>query len=143
MDELLMTIAATARETRVLLMQGPDEVMKARLRAVATPANRCAGPMLCESMALWHDHYLEQSYGKLRIEGKQLYTWFTRDADPRGPTTVIAYFALVPFDHFKDAPAGRLTFLAVAISSGPARPVTAMSVSCAPQGVARICSATA
>jgi len=55
MDELVMTIAATARETRVLLMHGPDEVMKARLRAVATPAHRFAGPMLCESMALWHD----------------------------------------------------------------------------------------
>src|SRR3954471_10985191 len=55
MDELVMTIAATARETRVLLMHGPDEVMKARLRAVATPAHRFAGPMLCEAMALWHD----------------------------------------------------------------------------------------
>jgi hypothetical protein len=55
MDELVMTIAATAHETRVLLMHGPDEVMKARLRAVATPAHRFAGPMLCESMALWHD----------------------------------------------------------------------------------------
>jgi hypothetical protein len=55
MDELVMTIAATARETRVLLMHGPDEVMKARLRGVATPAHRFAGPMLCESMALWHD----------------------------------------------------------------------------------------
>jgi hypothetical protein len=39
----------------VLLTQGPDEVMKARLRAVATPAHRFAGPMLCEAMALWHD----------------------------------------------------------------------------------------
>jgi hypothetical protein len=55
MDELVMTISATARETRVLLTQGPDEVMKARLRAVSTPAHRFAGPMLCESMALWHD----------------------------------------------------------------------------------------
>jgi hypothetical protein len=55
MDELVMTIAATAGETRVLLMHGPDEVMKARLRAVSTPAHRFAGPMLCESMALWHD----------------------------------------------------------------------------------------
>ena len=55
MDELVMTIAATARETRVLLMHGPDEVMKARLRAVATPAHRFAAPMLCEAMALWHD----------------------------------------------------------------------------------------
>ena len=55
MDELVMTISATSRETRVLLTQGPDEVMKARLRAVATPAHRFAGPMLCESMALWHD----------------------------------------------------------------------------------------
>lgn len=55
MDELVMTVCATARETRVLLMHGPDEVMKARLRAVAMPAHRFAGPMLCESMALWHD----------------------------------------------------------------------------------------
>jgi hypothetical protein len=54
MDELVMTIAASERETRVLLTQGPDEVMKARLRAVATPAHRFAGPMLCEAMALWH-----------------------------------------------------------------------------------------
>jgi hypothetical protein len=55
MDELVMTISATPQETRVLLTQGPDEVMKARLRSVATPAHRFAGPMLCESMALWHD----------------------------------------------------------------------------------------
>lgn len=55
MDELVMTIAATARETRILLKQGPDEVLKARLRAVSQPAHRFAGPMLCEAMALWHD----------------------------------------------------------------------------------------
>jgi hypothetical protein len=55
MDKLVMTIAATANETRILLTQGPDEVLKARLRAVATPAHRFAGPMLCEAMALWHD----------------------------------------------------------------------------------------
>lgn len=55
MDELVMAISASERETRVLLTQGPDEVMKARLRAKATPAHRFAGPMLCESMALWHD----------------------------------------------------------------------------------------
>jgi hypothetical protein len=55
MDELVMAISASARETRVLLMQGPDEVMKARLRAGTMPAHRFAGPMLCESMALWHD----------------------------------------------------------------------------------------
>src|SRR5262249_4507141 len=41
---------------------------------------------------------------------EQLYTWFTRDVDPRGATTVIAYFALVPFDHFRDVPEGRATF---------------------------------
>jgi hypothetical protein len=55
MDELVMTIAASERETRVLLTLGPDEVMKARMRAAATPAHRLAGPMLCEAMALWHD----------------------------------------------------------------------------------------
>jgi hypothetical protein len=55
MDKLVMTIAATACETRILLTHGPDEVMKARLRAVSRPAHRFAGPMLCEAMALWHD----------------------------------------------------------------------------------------
>jgi hypothetical protein len=51
----VMKIAATASETRVLLKQGPNEVLKARLRAVSKPAHRFAGPMLCEAMALWHD----------------------------------------------------------------------------------------
>lgn len=40
---------------------------------------------------------------------EQLYTWFTRDVDPRGPTTVIAYFAVVPFDHFRNV-ADNVTF---------------------------------
>lgn len=43
---------------------------------------------------------------KLRVRPphlEQLYTWFTRDADPRGPTTVITYFAVVPFDHFRQS----------------------------------------
>jgi 8-oxo-dGTP diphosphatase len=42
---------------------------------------------------------------------EQLYTWFTRDVDPRGATTVIAYFAVVPFDHFRDAPPERVRFM--------------------------------
>jgi 8-oxo-dGTP diphosphatase len=41
---------------------------------------------------------------------EQLYTWFTRDVDPRGPTTVIAYYAVVPFDHFREAPPERVQF---------------------------------
>ena len=44
---------------------------------------------------------------------EQLYTWFTRDVDPRGATTVIAYFAVVPFDHFRDAPPERVLFMPV------------------------------
>jgi 8-oxo-dGTP diphosphatase len=44
---------------------------------------------------------------------EQLYTWFTRDVDPRGATTVIAYFAVVPFDHFSDAPLERVRFVSV------------------------------
>jgi len=44
---------------------------------------------------------------------EQLYTWFNRGVDPRGPTTVIAYFAVVPFDHFKEADADRITFVPV------------------------------
>ena len=53
---------------------------------------------------------------KLGIEAphlEQLYTWFTRDVDPRGATTVITYFAVVPFDHFHDAPPQRVRFMAV------------------------------
>jgi hypothetical protein len=68
MDELVMTISATSRETRVLLMRGPDEVMKARLRAVATPAHRFAGPMLCEAMALWHDRGSVLSFCGVRAD---------------------------------------------------------------------------
>jgi len=45
---------------------------------------------------------------------EQLYTWFTRDADPRGATTAIAYFAVVPFDHFRDAPPELAQFMPVA-----------------------------
>jgi 8-oxo-dGTP diphosphatase len=44
---------------------------------------------------------------------EQLYTWFTRDVDPRGATTVIAYYAVVPFDHFRDAPPERVQFMPV------------------------------
>ena len=36
---------------------------------------------------------------------EQLHTWFSRDSDPRGPTVTIAYFAVVPFDHFRYAAA--------------------------------------
>jgi 8-oxo-dGTP diphosphatase len=52
---------------------------------------------------------------KLGIEAphlEQLHTWFTRDVDPRGPTTVIAYFAVVPFDRFRDV-ADNLSFVPV------------------------------
>jgi 8-oxo-dGTP diphosphatase len=41
---------------------------------------------------------------------EQLHTWFTRDVDPRGPTTVIGYFAVVPYDYFKEVPSGRVLF---------------------------------
>jgi len=41
---------------------------------------------------------------------EQLYTWYRRDWDPRGPVTVISYFALVPFDHFRKVSDGVLTF---------------------------------
>ena len=44
---------------------------------------------------------------------EQLYTWFTRNVDPRGATTVIAYFAAVPFDHFRDAPLESVRFMPV------------------------------
>lgn len=44
---------------------------------------------------------------------EQLFTWFTRTADPRGPTTVIAYFAVVPFDHFNGATGQSIAFTPV------------------------------
>jgi|GEM_PF-1197737 len=44
---------------------------------------------------------------------EQLYTWFRHDWDPRGPVTVISYFALVPFDRFCKATDGLLRFCAV------------------------------
>jgi len=50
---------------------------------------------------------------KMRIRPahiEQLYTWFTRNWDPRGPTTVISYFAVVPFDHFRKVDREILTF---------------------------------
>lgn len=50
---------------------------------------------------------------KMRIRPthlEQLYTWFTRSSDPRGPVTVIAYYAVVPFDHFRKAERERLIF---------------------------------
>jgi 8-oxo-dGTP diphosphatase len=44
---------------------------------------------------------------------EQLYTWFGRDLDPRGPSVAIAYFAVVPFDYFRDAPPERVQFTPV------------------------------
>lgn len=58
MDDLVMTISATTRETRLRLMHGPDEVMRARLRPVVASMHPRAVPMLFESMALWHDQRL-------------------------------------------------------------------------------------
>ncbi|MFO0590514.1 MAG: hypothetical protein U0441_23430 [Polyangiaceae bacterium] len=79
MDELVMTILASERETRVLLMHGPDEVMKARLRVATMPAHRFAGPMLCESMALWHD-LSESALSFLRSRSRSCSRWFCATA---------------------------------------------------------------
>lgn len=43
---------------------------------------------------------------------EQLRTWFTRDVDPRGATTVIAYFAVVPYRYF-DGVRDKLRFVGV------------------------------
>jgi 8-oxo-dGTP diphosphatase len=44
---------------------------------------------------------------------EQLHTWFTRAADPRGPTVTIAYFAVMPFDHFRAGRAETTIFMPV------------------------------
>jgi hypothetical protein len=53
LSDLLVTIVPTRRETRILVMVGRDEVMKARL---APPSGIFPGavPMLLEALALWY-----------------------------------------------------------------------------------------
>lgn len=56
---------------------------------------------------------LRDKFGVRAPHLEQLHTWFGRDIDPRGPSISIAYFAVVPFDHFRDAPPERVQFLPV------------------------------
>jgi hypothetical protein len=52
-SDLVVTMAVTRSETRVLVTLGPDEVLKARL-GPAGKIHRLAAPMLLEAIALWY-----------------------------------------------------------------------------------------
>jgi hypothetical protein len=52
-DELRLTIVPRAHETRILMTEGPDDVLVARLGAVTQPHHRWAAPMLLEALATW------------------------------------------------------------------------------------------
>ena len=50
-DELRLTIVPGAHETRILMTEGPDDVLVARLGAVTQAHHRWAAPMLLEALA--------------------------------------------------------------------------------------------
>lgn len=53
-DELRLTIVPRRHETRILMTEGPDDVLVARLGPVTSAHHRWAAPMLLEALALWH-----------------------------------------------------------------------------------------
>jgi hypothetical protein len=52
-DELRLTIVPRPDETRILMTQGADEVLVARLAAVTQAHHRWATPMLLEALSIW------------------------------------------------------------------------------------------
>ena len=52
-DELRLTIVPRASETRILMTEGPDDVLMARLAPVSAAHPRCAAPMLLQALATW------------------------------------------------------------------------------------------
>lgn len=52
-DEIRLTIVPRLAETRILMTQGPDEVLMARLGPVTAARHRWAAPMLIEALATW------------------------------------------------------------------------------------------
>lgn len=58
MDEIVVTMVPTSTETRLLMMHGPDEVMRARLSPITQAHPRWATPMLLEALALWYGQRL-------------------------------------------------------------------------------------
>lgn len=52
-DEFRLTIVPRRQETRILMTEGPDDVLVARLGPVTSAHHRWAAPMLLEALSLW------------------------------------------------------------------------------------------
>ena len=52
-DELRLTIVPRRGETRILMTDGPDDVLVARLGPVTAAHHRWATPMLLEALSIW------------------------------------------------------------------------------------------
>jgi hypothetical protein len=52
-DEIRLTIVPRTTETRILMTQGPDDVLMARLAPVTAAHHRWAAPMLLQALATW------------------------------------------------------------------------------------------
>ena len=52
-DELRLTIVPRSNETRILMTQGPDDVLMARLAPVTSSHHRWAAPMLLQALSTW------------------------------------------------------------------------------------------
>jgi hypothetical protein len=52
-DEIRLTIVPRPTETRILMTEGPDDVLMARLGPVTAAHHRWAAPMLIEALATW------------------------------------------------------------------------------------------
>lgn len=57
-SEFRLTIIPRPQETRILMTEGPDDVLVARLGPVTAAHHRWAAPMLLEAIALWQDRPL-------------------------------------------------------------------------------------
>lgn len=52
-DEMRLTIMPSASETRILMTDGPDDVLMARLAPVTSAHHRWAAPMLLQALSTW------------------------------------------------------------------------------------------
>ena len=52
-DEIRLTIVPRSSETHILMTEGPDEVLMARLAPVTAAHPRWAAPMLLQALASW------------------------------------------------------------------------------------------
>jgi hypothetical protein len=52
-EEFRLTIVPRQQETRILMTEGPDDVLVARLGPVTSAHHRWAAPMLLEALSLW------------------------------------------------------------------------------------------